>query len=167
MVAMDGVDFEVWYRREHSRLVNSVFLLSGSVEVAREAADEAFARAAARWDRVRVMESPGGWVFRVAVNLVRRERRRARRETVAVGRIGGPIEMGDVELPDSQLWAAVRSLPDRQRAAIVLRYVGDLKEAEIAEVLGVSRGTVASNLSRARNALVDALGGPVNREVGQ
>ncbi len=54
---------------------------------------------------------------------------------------------------DDEVWQAVRALPDRQRTAIVLRYVADLPEADIAEALHVSRGTVASNLSDARKAL--------------
>lgn len=61
------------------------------------------------------------------------------------------------DVPDPQLWAAVRALPERQRQVLVLRYVGDLPEAEIATTLGIARGTVASTLSDARRGLAASL----------
>src|SRR5688572_22524612 len=68
--------FEDWYRAEHPRLVSSLLLISGDVDAAQEAADEALARALVRWDRVQAMASPGGWTHRVALNLLRRRKRR-------------------------------------------------------------------------------------------
>jgi RNA polymerase sigma factor (sigma-70 family) len=59
-----------------------------------------------------------------------------------------------------EVWAAVRSLPERQRQAVVLRFVADLAEADIAVAMGVSRGTVASTLSDARHRLAGLLGDP-------
>jgi len=149
---VDDADFEDWYRLEHPRVANGLYLICGSVDNAREATDEAFARAAARWVRVRRMDSPTGWTFRVGMNLLRREARRGRREAAALERLPKPAAL-PVELPDAELWAAVRELPDRQRQVVVLRFVGDLAEAEIGNVLGIKRGTVASNLSRALDAL--------------
>ena len=153
---MDEGEFDGWYRGEHPRIANSLYLICGSVDVARDTTDEAFCRAAARWSRVRKMESPTAWTFKVGLNLVRRELRRRRREVDAVGRIRAPAS-APAELPDSDLWFAVGALPDRQRHAVVLRYVGDLPEAEIAKILGVTRGTVASNLARARDTLASRL----------
>jgi RNA polymerase sigma factor (sigma-70 family) len=149
---VDDADFEDWYRLEHPRLANGLYLICGSADNAREATDEAFARAAARWARVRRMDSATGWTFRVGMNLLRREARRGRREAAALERLPAPAAL-PVELPDAELWAAVRELPDRQRQVVVLRFVGDLAEAEIGNVLGIKRGTVASNLSRALDAL--------------
>jgi RNA polymerase sigma factor (sigma-70 family) len=151
----DG-DFEEWYHREHPRLANGLYLICGSVDAARDATDEAFARAAARWNRVRKMDSPAGWTFKVGLNLVRHEARRKQRERAAVARVDVPSSL-TLELPDRELWSAVQSLPERQRQVIVMRYVGDLPESEIANALGVARGTVASNLSRARDALAAKL----------
>src|ERR1700724_2996887 len=115
------VDFEEWYRLEHSRLVNSMFVVSGSVDVAAEAADEAFTRAAARWRRVSKMESPAGWTYTVAFNVVRRTMRKRDRERRAIGRLmpGAPLE---IPIPHPEVWEAIRALPSRQRTAIVLRY---------------------------------------------
>ena len=161
---MDVADFEPWYRSEHDRVVNSLFLISGSVDAAREATDEAFARAAARWARVRRMDSPAGWTFRVALNALRSEMRRRGREADAHRRTGVDDPF-IAQSPDPDLWRAVHALPDRQRAAVVLRYVADLPEAEIAAALGVTRGTVASNLFHARESLAAALGEPLPTEV--
>jgi RNA polymerase sigma factor (sigma-70 family) len=102
------------------------------------------------------MDSPTGWTFKVGLNLIRREERRRKREVAAVERIGAPAALS-IDLPDPDLWSAVRALPDRQRHVVVMRYVGDLAETEIARVLGVARGTVASNLSRALDTLASKL----------
>jgi RNA polymerase sigma factor (sigma-70 family) len=163
---VDVTDFEPWYRREHDRMVNSLYLISGSVDAARDATDEGFARAAQHWSRVRRMDSPAGWTFRVALNVLRREMRRRTREVDALRRRGS-TEAFVERSPDPDLWRAVAALPDRQREAIVLRYVADLPEADIAIALGVARGTVASNLSRARESLAGTLGDPIVSEVPQ
>lgn len=149
---MDSDGFEAWYRGEHSKLVNTLILVGGSVDAAREAADEAFARAAARWPRVRDMDYPSAWTYRVALNVLRRTlRRRIRELDLATSLAAMPAASPPTAY--LEVWEAVRTLAPQQRAAIVLRYVADLPEAEVAKVLGVSRGTVASTLSRARAAL--------------
>jgi RNA polymerase sigma factor (sigma-70 family) len=64
-----------------------------------------------------------------------------------------------VEPHDDALWAAVAALPDRTRQMVALRYVLDLPEADVAAALGVTRGTVASTLSKARQQLATVLAG--------
>jgi RNA polymerase sigma-70 factor (ECF subfamily) len=156
---MDGDDFEAWYRQAHPRVVNSLYLVSGELDVSRDATDEAFARAAARWSRVSRMASPLGWTCAVALNELRRQLRRRASATRAEQRAqrAEPTHASDVALPDAEVWEAVRALPERQRTTVVLRYVADLPEAEIAAALGVTRGTVASNLARARESLATTL----------
>jgi RNA polymerase sigma-70 factor (ECF subfamily) len=56
-------------------------------------------------------------------------------------------------LPDEAVWALVRALPDQQRRAVVLHYVGDLSVADVADVMECSEGTVKTHLSRARTHL--------------
>jgi DNA-directed RNA polymerase specialized sigma24 family protein len=68
-------------------------------------------------------------------------------------------------LPDPDVWTAVRSLPLRQRTAVMLRYVADFAEADIAEAMGVSRGTVAATLSAARRSLALVLADEDVKEV--
>lgn len=74
----DDLDFEAWYLAHHARMVAALVLTTGNADLARDAVDEAFARALDRWERVSQMESPAGWTYRVALNAARRgERRRS------------------------------------------------------------------------------------------
>jgi RNA polymerase sigma factor (sigma-70 family) len=147
-----------WYAIEHRRVMAACAAYCGDVELAREATDEAFARAVTHWARVEHMEAPGAWVQTVALNCLRRSLRRRRIELMLTRR----QEPTEVEAPmvHPELWAAVRRLPQRQRMAVVLRYVSDLSEQQIAETLGVRRGTVASSLAVARRQLAVTLENP-------
>jgi RNA polymerase sigma factor (sigma-70 family) len=152
----DEASFSTWYESQHPRLFVSMVALSGSTDLAAEATDEAFARAFAHWQRVSTMSSPGGWTYRVAVNVLRRRSRRRSAERRLLHRFVTDV----VPEPAGEVWELVRRLPDRQRTAVVLRYVGDLTEPEIARVMKVTRGTVASTLAAARRALGRALAEP-------
>jgi RNA polymerase sigma-70 factor (ECF subfamily) len=149
-------DFADWYARERPRVLAALTALSGDADAAADATDEAFARAFARWDRVAKMETAGGWTYRVALNVLRRTMRRRTRAaelhaTTAVD--AAPRIASD----DAVLWALVRELPPRQRTAIVLRYIADQSEAEIALAMGIHRSTVASTLTQARARLAALL----------
>jgi DNA-directed RNA polymerase specialized sigma24 family protein len=142
-------DFEYWYRREHPRLVTLLAASTGDTALATEATDEAFARAFERWPRVSKMDSPAGWTYRVALNVVRRRARRRAREL----RTMGAVRAVDVPGPTGELWILVADLPPRQRTAVLLRHVGHLTEQEVADVMGVARGTVSSTLRSAYQRL--------------
>jgi DNA-directed RNA polymerase specialized sigma24 family protein len=141
--------FEVWYRREHPRLITLLTASTGDVALAREAADEALARAFERWRRVSQMNSPAGWTYRVAFNIVRRSARKHASERRAFSR----LRTNDVPGPTGELWLLVADLPPRQRTAVLLRHVGQLTEQEVADVMGVARGTVSSTLRSAYQRL--------------
>jgi RNA polymerase sigma factor (sigma-70 family) len=142
--------FDAWYRTQYRQLVRVLAVVGGDREVALEAAAEAFARALVQWGRVATMASPSGWTYRVALNVLRRCQRLARIERL-VPRHPPPPQA----IPDDyvDLWEAVRSLPARQRTAIVLHYVVDLPQAEVASIMGVAPGTVAATLHAARHRL--------------
>lgn len=147
--------FESIYASEAHRLTAALALVSGSRQVAEEAVAEAFVRAYVRWPRVSAMESPTGWIYRVAMNLLRRHWRRERLEQRLLNRLPGPDPyVIDV---DPDLWAAVGELPPRARVAVSLRYIGDLTEREVAETLGISPGTVAAALHQARRRLAERI----------
>jgi RNA polymerase sigma factor (sigma-70 family) len=154
---LNGGSFEAWYRTVHARVEASVRLATGDRDLAADAADEALVRAYERWDRVSVMGSPEGWTVRVALNVARRRLRRRAVERRLLMRRGPGVHV-DPEVSDEHLWAAVRALPSRQRTAVVLRYVMDLKEADIASVMKVTRSTVSTTLRDARASLQAALG---------
>jgi DNA-directed RNA polymerase specialized sigma24 family protein len=150
-------DFEHWYVGEHARLFASLLVLAGDRDLAVDAADEALSRALQHWDRVCEMDSPEAWTYTVAVNVIRRAARRRALERRLLWRLASREVM---PAPGGEVWDLVRSLPDRQRTAMVLRYIADLPEAEIASVMGVTRGTIASTLADARHALAEVLAEP-------
>lgn len=149
-----GVDFESWYRREHPRLVASLLLVVGDLDLAGEAVDEACCRALVRWARVGEMDSPNGYVYRIALHDAWRRQRRARIEHRLLTQFRTEAT---IPAPAGEAWDLVRHLAPRQRTTVVLRYVADLTETEIASVMGVSRGTVASALIDAHRAIARQL----------
>lgn len=133
----------------------SLVALSGDLADATDAADEALVRAYERWERLVVSGDPAPWVFRVGVNLLRRRQRRRALESTLLRK----LDRSDVLPPPAgEVWLLVKELSDRQRAVIVLRFVADLAEADIAEVLRVSRSTVSSTLIDAKAKLRSRLG---------
>ena len=147
--------FDDFFRAHHRSLFGVALAMVGEVEAARDVAQEAMLRAFRDWHRVATLDRADMWVRRVTVNLaidVRRRRARDLREAHrhrapdAVWAIGSPAEA-------SGLWEAVRALPERQRAAVVLRYVEDLSIADIAAILDVTDGTVKASLAHARTSL--------------
>jgi len=145
-----GALFDAWYRSQYPRVVRVLTVVGGDFEAASDAAAEAFARALSQWDRVSAMSSPSGWTYAVALNLLRRRQRRARLERLAAL---GPLPPPPVAEDHLYLWEAVRSLPPRQRTAIVLHYVADLPQEQVAKIMGVAPGTVAATLHAARGKL--------------
>ncbi|HEX2028852.1 MAG TPA: sigma-70 family RNA polymerase sigma factor [Nitriliruptorales bacterium] len=115
------------------------------------------------WERGRVAD-PGPYLRRAVVNQVRS---RGRRRVVEVreaqrrhGDLRGARQHDEHAADHDEVWQAILRLPRRQREAIVLRYYEDLSEAETAEVLGVSVGTVKSQVSRGMDRLRALMGGP-------
>ena len=151
------VSFSQWYASAAGPLQTTLYVVTRDAELAEEATAEAFARAYANWSKVRDMESPSGWVYTVALNLLRRWQTRRAMEQRYLSRIEQPREAFVPPELDDEIWSAVRELPVRARTAIGLRYIADLSEAEIARVMGISRGTVAATLSKARSRLAIGL----------
>jgi RNA polymerase sigma-70 factor (ECF subfamily) len=148
-------EFETWYRDEHPRLLGALTVVAGSGDIAADATAEAFVRAFERWDRVSEMASPGGWLYRVALNIVRRRARRLALEHELLRRTRPTEEPPAMVQPE--VWEAVRDLPRQQRVAIALRYVLDLPEADVAELMGVTRGSASATLTTARRRLAGVL----------
>jgi len=139
----DPTTFEAWYDTAAPRLFRALCGLSGDHHEAEELLAEAAARTWVRWDRV---ADPTAYTYRVGANLLRRRRRRL---AIAPGRETTHLDA----VTDPDLWAAVAALPRRQREVIVLRYVADLTERQVGEMLGLSAGTTSTHLARARAAL--------------
>jgi RNA polymerase sigma-70 factor (ECF subfamily) len=145
--------FEEFFEAEHVRLARALYLLTGSAPEADELTQEAMVRVYERWDRVRQMGSPQGYLFRTALNLHRSRLRwlasRAR-QILQPTRSPDPAEV--VQSRDS-LDRALASLPTGQRGAVVLVEWLGMDPQEAATALGIKPGSVRARLSRARAAL--------------
>src|SRR5215471_12235791 len=142
-----AVGYTGFYRGAARRTIGTLVLTGSSPADASDLAADAFVRAWERWDRVGRMDRPDLWVLTVAMNLRRRRlRRRGREVPLPLDQL--PAVRAVVEERDLALLALIEELPDRQRAAVVLRYFADLTEPQCAEVLRVRVGTVAASLTR-------------------
>jgi RNA polymerase sigma factor (sigma-70 family) len=150
LVTATDEPFEAFYRAHVDRVYRALAVTLGDPHLAREATDEAMARSYAHWRRVRTLENPGGWAYRVGLNWATSWWRKVRREL--------PQRPGDASVPppDPEATAAQEALSRLafpQRAVVVCRVLLDMSTAETAAVLGVAEGTVKSRLARALAAL--------------
>src|SRR5439155_17337940 len=125
------------------------YCVLGDREAAEDAAQEALARTYVHWSRASA--NAEGWVARVAANqaigIIRRKKRRI------PFRVPPTTPSAETSVERLALQAALGSLPRRQREVVVLRYLADLPEAEVAVVLGCTVGTVKQHASRGLAAL--------------
>lgn len=155
---MSESSFEDLYRREVRAIVALGTTLTGSPEAGVDLAHEAMLRAYRDWARVGAMERPGAWIRRVLLNLAIDHQRRRNRERRALARLGPARSVELIDPVSDRFWAAVRALPERQRAAVALRYIDDLSIDGIAEILQVSAGTIKTSLFKARQTLTRTMG---------
>ena len=144
----DVAAIEDLYRRQYRRFLRVAIAVVGSPDAAADAVQEAFARALRERHSLRSDEALSAWVWRMVLNAAIDQQRRTKRE------VSREAPEGAVELDElGDLRPAVPALPDRQRHALFLRHYADLSYDEIAEVLGVARGTVAAALHAAHETL--------------
>lgn len=151
----DGIDgLRELASARQSALLRFGLLLTGDRHRAEDLVQTALTRTLAAWPRVSRRDDPEGYVRRTMSRLAANERRWRWRETSYDDPpVRDPQEpTGDPELRDL-IWAALAGLPARQRAVLVLRYYEDLSEAQIADVLGCSAGTVKSQAARGLDRL--------------
>jgi RNA polymerase sigma factor (sigma-70 family) len=137
------------YAEEGPRLWRAIFAFSHDRELTSDAVAEAFAQCVRRAGAVR---DPRAWVWRVAFRIAAGELKERRRATHDLPDPG-------YEMPDDpgRLLSALRRLPQRQRAALILRHYAGYPTDEIARILGSSRATVRVHLSRGRRRLSELL----------
>jgi RNA polymerase sigma-70 factor (sigma-E family) len=161
-------EFEAFFDRHHRELSRLAYLLTGDRLAADDLAADTFLVAWRQWDRVWSADQPLAYVRRVVVNLAATRIRRLTRERNRL-----PLfHVSDADAtagPDGaavvDVRAALQRLPDRRRACVVLRYALDLPEAEVAEILGISVGTVKSQTSKGVTQLQKHLGPGVYGEL--
>ena len=152
-VADSAPTFEAAFDALFAAAYRAAFRLLGEREEASDCAQEALTRAYPRWDRLLRKGDPSPWVVRVAANLAIDRWRRAKRSDRARPTAETTHTDDDSVVTRAVLNAALAELPRRQREVVVLRYVGDFSEAQVATALGVSPGAVKQHASRGLAAL--------------
>ncbi len=146
-----GDDFDVAFRELFAKAYRISRRILGDPTAAEDVAAEALSRAYAHWPKICRLPYRDAWVMRVATNLaLDLARRRAPRLTLETSESHDDATATRLALVD-----ALRALPIRQREVIVLRYLGDMSEPEIAERLGLSLGSVKTHLRRGKHSLRD------------
>jgi RNA polymerase sigma-70 factor (sigma-E family) len=143
--------FQEFVRARWSQLVRTAYLLTGDVHHAEDLTQTALAKAYRSWWRISRTDNPEAYVRRMLVtcNSDRfRKRRVAESLTAAPPDTARRDENASRVEERGSLLAGLAQLPARQRAVVVLRYWEDLSEAEVAEALGCSTGTVKSQASK-------------------
>jgi RNA polymerase sigma-70 factor (ECF subfamily) len=154
--------FDDCYQFSYRFVLRAVVLLVPSMEDAHDLTQEAYARALARWSDVGELESPEGWVRKVAVNAAIDLTRRNRSRLSAYRLLHGseaPVRQEDGSSIDVQ--RAIAALKPAHRQAVVLHYLLDMSVDQIARETGRPAGTVKTNLARGRTALAALLRVPV------
>ncbi|MFJ6773466.1 SigE family RNA polymerase sigma factor [Kitasatospora sp. NPDC091257] len=160
--ASPGIDFVEFVEQRAGALFRTAYVLTGDAHTAEDLVQEALERACRHWRRVARAEVPEAYVRRILVNLANDRWRRLHRS----GERPAPEPV--IEHPDprdayrsvelrAELVAALHTLPMGMRTVVVLYYLHDLGDREIAQTLDISPGAVRSQLARGLAKLRAAL----------
>ncbi|MDH6625363.1 RNA polymerase sigma-70 factor (sigma-E family) [Streptomyces sp. LBL] len=156
-----SAEFHAFFERHYAELSRLAHLLTGEADAADDLAADALLALWHRWDRVRAADHPVAYARGVVANLARTRIRSAVRERRRVALFWSQREE-KTENPDVagvvDVQEALRRLPFRKRACVVLRHAFDLSEKDTALALGISVGTVKSQTSKGMAELHRSLG---------
>lgn len=142
----DPPTFEEFVTARWATLVRTAHLLTGSPDSGADLVQETLTKAYPRWDRVSRADVPEAYVrtmmFNAFIDARRLDSRRSAKDRLLLVRAEPSYSPDPAERLD--LWQLLATLSPRERAVLVLRYYEDLKEVEIADVLGISTGSVKS-----------------------
>jgi RNA polymerase sigma-70 factor (sigma-E family) len=150
--------FDEFVRAELGALTRFSGALAGDRHLAEDMLSDALLKVARKWRRISALDDPAAYVRQIVVNTYLDDRRKARRRRTTptsdqwVLDQAAPDAAAEV-VTRAEVTALLALLPAQQKAAVVLRYLLDETDEEIAEALGCSPGTVRSHLSRARATL--------------
>ena len=157
--ARRDAEFTEYLQARQPSLLRTAYLLTGDRHTAEDVLQTSLAKLYLAWDKINDRSSVDGYVRRIMVNENNSLWRRPWKKREHASDV-----MPDASYVDSYddgrsqaLWDVVQSLPPKARAVVVLRYYEQMSEAETADVLGISTGTVKSQCSRAFAALRDRM----------
>jgi RNA polymerase sigma-70 factor (ECF subfamily) len=157
-------DFERLYRNTYRRILGTLVTLVRDVPTAEDCAQETYERAYRSWKSWRPDAPAEAWLHRIAINVAISDRRRQRLRSAGevIKRLGRPEPGPDPArlVEGSDLFRAIKRLPTKQAAALVLRHYHGYTNREIGAALGIPEQTVASRLATARKQLQAVLGRP-------
>lgn len=155
-MSTDATDFGGWAIEQAPRLIRFGYLLSGDQQIAQDLAQEALARVHTRWRRLSDVGNPDAYARAIVVNQLRSwQRRRSWAERImsvtAVPAAVPPFD--DAAVDRMALWSLIVGLPEKMRAAVVLRFYEDLDDSAIGQILGCSPATVRVHVRKALDKL--------------
>jgi RNA polymerase sigma-70 factor (ECF subfamily) len=148
-----ALELEQLYRERYVPFRNALATVTGSRESARDAVQEAFARALAQRDDFRGDAPLAAWVWKIALRVALENRRRP--QSLPLEKSVDPVLLEPQR--DPELAAALRRLSPRRRLIVFLRYFGGFSYAELAAACDVSEGTIAASLAQAHRELRAAM----------
>lgn len=160
MSAIDD-DFSRFARDRGEHYLRVAALLTGDWHAAQDLVQVSLIKLHRAWPRLDTATTPDAYLHRIMVNTQRswwRARWRRERPLAELPEHAADDDLADRQALAQTIRAALRELPARQRAVVVLRYYADLPEAEIAAILGCSAGTVKTHAHRGLRTLREALG---------
>jgi len=166
-------DFDRLYQATYQRVFATLIIILRNPAAAEDATQEAYLRAYRDWRQWKRQAPAEAWIYRIALNVAFSHRRRERLHEVGevIRRLGHPGEPDPTESSQPDLVRELRSLPPKQAAALVLRYLHGFTNREIAAAIGVPERTVASRLAagkaRLRSRISVELGTSVLARVSQ
>ncbi len=160
MTSAPAVDFETFVAERAGALLRFAYVLTGDKSLAEDAVQDALTTACARWGRVSRADDPEAYVKRMVVNAHISWWRRFRRREAPVPEPDRSSAAPDGTADRAQaeaIWELCKTLPDRQRAAVVLRFYEELSYAEIGVLLHCAEATARSHVHRALAVLKKTL----------
>ena len=146
------MDFDTFYAASYDRVRRAMALTFRDPDLAEEIAQEAFFQTLRKWKKVSLLDHPEGWTMVVALNKGRDlHRRRVRQEAKKPFLVPSSVDLSSESRVDARVTVTelLKGLGDRQREALLLRYITQLSIPEIARVMGCAEGTVKATLHAA------------------
>src|SRR6266567_2316996 len=161
-------DFDRLYRATYQRVFATLVTILRDPAAAEDATQEAYLRAFRSWSSWKGDAPAEAWIYRIALNVAFTHRRRERLHELGevIRRLGRPRPPDPTEASQPDLVRALRALPPKQAAVLVLRHLHGFSNREIAAALNVPERTIASRLAAAKTHLRASLAGQIEIEMG-